>query len=44
MSIARYAVAESALAQSEAPVVRSKTPPKRQMIALADTNAVPEPR
>lgn len=44
MSIARYAVAESALAQGEAAVIRSKTPPKRQTIALADTKAVPEPR
>ena len=44
MSIAKYAVAESALSQSEAPVVRSKTPPKRQTIALADTTATPEPR
>ena len=44
MSIARYAVAESALAQNEAPLVRTKTPPKRQTVALADIKAVPEPR
>lgn len=44
MSIARNAVAESALAESVAPVVRTKTPSKRQYVALADTTAVPEPR
>lgn len=44
MSIARHAVAASALAEGAAPVVRTKTPPKRQDVALADTKAVPEPR
>lgn len=44
MSIARFAMAESAIAQGEVPSVRSKTPPKRQTIALADTTATPEPR
>lgn len=44
MSIARYAVAEGAIGQVEPPVIRSKTPPKRQYVALADTVAVPEPR
>ena len=44
MSIAKYALAESAIGQSEAPVVRTKTPPTRQTIALADTTATPEPR
>ena len=44
MSIARYAVAEGAFAQGDAPVVRSKTPPKRQTVALADIKAVPEAR
>lgn len=44
MSIARHAVAEGALAEGAAPVVRIKTPPKRQNVALADTTAVPEPR
>lgn len=44
MSIARYAVAESALAQTGMPVIRSKTPSKRHYVALADTKAVPEPR
>lgn len=44
MSIAKYALAEAAIGQSEAPVVRTKTPPKRQTVALADADAVPEPR
>lgn len=44
MSIARQAVAESALGEGAAPVVRTKTPSKRQYVALADTTAVPEPR
>lgn len=44
MSIAKFAVAESSIAQGEAPVVRTKTPPRRQSIALADAKAIPEPR
>ena len=44
MSIARYALAEGAIGQAEPPVIRSKTPPKRQTVALADNEAVPEPR
>ena len=45
MSIARYAVAESGLAQGETPVVvPTKTPPKRQYVALAEIKAVPEAR
>jgi len=44
MSIARHAVAENSLAQTEAMVSKTKTPPKRQYVALADTKAVPEPR
>ena len=44
MSIARHAVAESALAESAAPVIPTKTPPRRQYVAQADTTAVPEPR
>lgn len=44
MSIAKFAVAESALGQSEAPSIKTRTPAKRQSVALADTVAVPEPR
>lgn len=44
MSIARYALAEGAIGQAEPPVIRSKTPPKRQTVAFADTVTVPEPR
>lgn len=44
MSIAKHAVAESAIGQAEPPLIRTKTPPKRQYVALADTTAVPEPR
>ena len=44
MSIARNAVADHAIAQNQVPVIRTKTPPKRLYVALADTDAVPEPR
>lgn len=44
MSIARNAIAEHAIAQNQVPVIRTKTPSKRIYVALADTEAVPEPR
>ncbi len=44
MSIAKYAVSEGAVGQSEPQVVKPKGPPKRQYVALADIKAVPEPR
>lgn len=44
MSISKYAVAESAIGQTDAPVIRAKTPSKRQYVALPDTIAAPEPR
>lgn len=44
MSIARYALGESAPSQAEPTVIRAKGPPKRQYIARADIKAVPEPR
>lgn len=43
MSLAKYAIAESPLAQGEPPATK-KTPPKRQSVALADATVVPEPR
>ena len=44
MSIAKFAVAESAIGQDAPPVMRNKTRPKRQYVARADIVAVPEPR
>lgn len=44
MSIAKYALGESAIGQAGAPVIKTKAPPKRQYVALADTTTVPEPR
>jgi len=44
MSIARFALAETALGQAETTAARSKTPPKRTTVALADASQVPEPR
>ena len=44
MSIARFAIGESAIAQGEAASVKSKTPPKRTSVALADARSTPEPR
>lgn len=44
MSIARYAIGEGTLGQAEATAAKSKTPPKRTAVALADAPVVPEPR
>lgn len=44
MSIAKYALGETAPSQAEPTVIRPKGPPKRQYIARADIKAVPEPR
>lgn len=44
MSIARFALGEGAIAQAEATSIKSRTPPKRISVALADASVVPEPR
>lgn len=44
MSIAKFSIGDAAISQSDTPTVRTKTPPKRQYVALADIKAVPEPR
>lgn len=44
MSIAYFAVAEAAIAQIGIATIKSKTPPKRTAVALADAPVVPEPR
>ena len=44
MSIGRYAIGEGAVSQSEAPTLKSKVPPRRITIALADARIIPEPR
>lgn len=44
MSIAAFAVAEPAIAQSNATATTSKAPPKRRSTPTADSTAVPEAR
>lgn len=44
MSISKFALGEAALAQPEPTAIKSKTPPKRILVALADATVVPEPR
>lgn len=44
MSIARFAIGEESIGQGETASVRSKTPPKRTTVALANAAIVPEPR
>lgn len=45
MSIASYAIGETMIAaQVGAPLNVKKPPPKRQIVAVADTTQTPEPR
>ncbi len=44
MSIALFSLADAAVAQGAAQPARTKTPPKRQVVARPDVAAVPEPR
>lgn len=44
MSIGKYAIAEGAISQGDAPAIKTRTPPKRQYVALPDVIAAPEPR
>lgn len=44
MSIGRYAIGEGAVAQGEAPSIKSKVPSRRTYTALADAPVIPEPR
>ena len=44
MSISRQSVSEGAVSETAATSDKTKTPPKRQMTALADPRLIPEPR
>lgn len=44
MSLAAAAIAERAISDAAAPVAIKGPPPRRLLIALADTRQAPEPR